>query len=695
MRKLYRELRRREVFRSAGLYVGVAWITIEVASVLLPTFDAPEWILRWLIIVALVGFPVAVVLAWIFDLTEHGLVVQEEATETVALPVGGRKMDFVVIGVLTVALTISVYLNFTQGPQQVVEHEPVTLLIADFDNRTGNPLFDGSLEQALAIGIEGASFINAMRRDQALDAARELNLGNKLDEQTARLVSVRENVQIVLAGSIVADGSRLNLELRALDPATGEASSSAKVRAKDSGEVLSAINQLAADIRKDLGDDASSIAALSSGESLTTTSLEAIKHYASAQDLARDGKDEEAIGFYQKAVELDPQFARAWSGWGLSAFKIGRRSEADELWNKALSLQDRMTERERYRTFGLYYTVVSLNYGKAIENYQQLVDKFPADGAGNNNLAILYTFTAQYDKALAQSEKLLKIYPSRTLYRANHAQYAVYAGNMEEAVAAATRVIKDDPEFFKSYMILALVALHGGDVTAAKQHYADMAMHGARAASLANSGLADIAIFERRYADAIAILDAGIEEDRASGNERGIATKIIAKAQAFVAQENVAEAVRLLQTLDDSRGDGQLVPAAEIYASQGYQAEATEIADSYRRQLRPTAGAYANLIDGLLAFGRGDHTAAIGFYTRALEFADLWIVRFHLGQAYLAADYPAEASDEFASCIVRRGEAGGLFFDDIPTWRYTATVSDWKAAADRELSGLAAALQTP
>ena len=117
------------------------------------------------------------------------------------------------------------------------------------------------------------------------------------------------------------------------------------------------------------------------------TSLEALKDYVDAQNLARAGQDEEAITYYEKAVQSDPNFARAYSGWGLSAFKIGRRSEAEEKWQKALSLLDRMTERERYRTLGLYYAAVSLNYDKAIENYAQLVEKFPADGAGHNNLS--------------------------------------------------------------------------------------------------------------------------------------------------------------------------------------------------------------------------------------------------------------------------------------------------------------------
>lgn len=691
MNSFIKELRRREVFRTAGLYVGISWIVIEVASVLLPTFEAPDWVLRWLVIAALVGFPVAVVLAWIFDVTEKGIVVQPDATEPVALPVGGRRMDFVVIGVLTVALIISLYLNFTIEGQPAAEPDPVTVLIADFDNRTGNPLFDGSLEQALTIGIEGATFVNAFRRDRALDQAQELNLGDALDENTARLVSVRSHIQMVLAGSIEQDGSKLKLALRAIDPTTGEVRSESSARANDSGSVLLAVNELAADVRDDLGDNSSDLRALRAGESLTTRSLEAIKEYTAAQQLARNGRDEEAIEHYQRAVELDAEFARAWSGWGLSAFKIGRRSEADELWTKALSLADRMTERERFRTFGLYYTVVSLNYDKAIENYQQLVDKFPADGAGNNNLAILYTYTAQYDKALRQSEALLKIYPERTLYHANHAQYAVYAGDMETAALEAARVIKEDPEFFKSYMILAIVALHHGDIAAAIENYQNMSALGERGASLAAIGLADIAIFEKRFDDAMALLNEGIDADRAANNERGVATKTVALAQTLLLAEKSTEAIALIRELPELRADGQLVPQAEIFATQGYSDDARDIRDQYASQLRPTARAYAGLIDGLLANAANEHTAAIGHYTAALRHADLWLLRYHLGLAYLAAGYPAEASAEFTSCIERRGEAGGLFFDDVPTWRYTAQLEDWKAAASRELSGLAAA----
>ena len=124
-----------------------------------PTVDAPEWIMRVVVIVALVGFPVMLVLAWIYDASSHGIGVQADPTDTVIAPIGSRKMDFAVIGVLSVALIFSVYMNINSGPSIVVEPDPLSILIADFENTTGDPLFSGTLEEAMQIGIEGASFI--------------------------------------------------------------------------------------------------------------------------------------------------------------------------------------------------------------------------------------------------------------------------------------------------------------------------------------------------------------------------------------------------------------------------------------------------------------------------------------------------------------------------------------------------------
>ena len=221
--RFFNELRRREVFRAVGLYVGVAWILIEAASVLLPTFDGPDWVLRALIIVAVIGFPVTVVLAWIYDISAEGIAVQADPTDTVVVPFGGRRLDFVVIGVLTVALVFSVYLNLSSELADAEPPEPISVLIADFDNRTGMDLFDGLLEQALKIGIESAPHITAYNRNSARTLASQLRPETTiLDPAIASLVAVREGVKIVLAGSIESSGSGFNLQVEGLDPTEGK-----------------------------------------------------------------------------------------------------------------------------------------------------------------------------------------------------------------------------------------------------------------------------------------------------------------------------------------------------------------------------------------------------------------------------------------------------------------------------------------
>lgn len=686
MKKLLLELRRREVYRTAGLYVGVGWILVEGASIVLPAFDAPEWALQWLIIFAFIGFPVAVVLAWIYDISDQGIVVQSDPTDTIVTPFGGRKTDFVVIGVLSVALIFSLYLNLVRGPEVLEDFEPVTILIADFDNQTGDPLFDGSLEQALNLGIEGAPFISTYQRSSALSQAKELELGETLTENVALLVSVRQGISLTLAGSITEAHGEYELRLRALDSA-GQVVAEVDADTANRSEVLTAVNSLAADMRKELGDDSLSVEQLASSETVTATSLEAIKSYVTAQNLARVSQDEEAIVYYRKAVESDSNFARAYSGWGLSAFKIGRGSEAEEQWRKALSLLDRMTERERYRTLGLYYTRVSLNYDKAIENFAQLVEKFPADGAGHNNLSVLYFLTLQFDKAVAESGRLIEIYPKRTLYRSNHALNAMWAGDLETAVTAAETVIAEDPTAFKPFMVLAMAALDAGDSESALSAYQRMESTGPRGKSLANIGAADLALFAGDAKQAESILITGIEQDRSNNNERGIGAKTIALAEAYLAQRRNVEALDLLRGLStENHSDGQLVPAAIMYAKHGDVESARAIADQLGNQLRPQSRAYAKLISGIIELEGERYIPAIDELRTALGFADLWIVRFYLGQAYLAARYPAESSAEFHAAYQRRGEAMAMFFDDVPTWRYIASLETWREKARNVLT---------
>lgn len=686
MHRFIKELRRREVFRVAGLYVGVAWIGIEGASVMLPAFDAPDWALRALIILAIIGFPIAMILAWIFDVTDRGIEVQAEATDTVVLPFGSRRTDFAVIGVLLVALIFSVYLNISNTGGVEEEPEPVSVLIADFDNQTGDELFTNTLEQALQIGIESAPFITGYRRDAALALASSSQPTSSLDEAAARLVALREGVKLVMAGSIEEDDGRYTLYVRAVDPAEGEVLIEARADARDKLEVLAAVGELSGDLREELGDNSLDRDKLVTSETFTAKNLEAAQAYASAQSLQYNGKYDESMEFYQEALTHDPGFGRAYSGLALSASSLGRTDEAADLWVKALSYLGTMTERERLRTLGLYYSRVTRNRAKAIENYKLLVDKYPADDAAHNGLAIQYFYTLQFDRALEAGGHLLEIYPGSVMGRSNYALYAMYASDFETAVAEAEKVRDIDPTYFKAWLPLAMKSLLDDHADSATEAFQQMKDIGGRGASTANLGFADMAMYRGEYDTARALLVNGIEADQAVGSQYVVSTKYMALAETYLNTGDPDAATRAIETgLGVSSGESRAVPAALMYLQLGETDKALAIAAGLKPNLQAKSRAHGLLIEGLAAAHAEDHVQSIELMTSAVELADLWLIRFHRGRAFFEAGYFAEALDEFSACIDRVGEATAVFLDDLPSARYAATLPYWLGRAQQEL----------
>jgi tetratricopeptide (TPR) repeat protein len=688
MSGLIQELRRRHVFRVAGLYVGIAWIVIEAADILLPAFEAPDWVFRAVIMVAFGGFPVAIVLAWLYQFTEKGLVRDEAAeAEHLAPAVSGRLMDFIVIGVLVVALGVSVYLNIEQrGESGATAPATVSLLVAEFDNQTGDPIFDGSLSQALLIGMEAASFVNAYPQAEALKIAEQLQSGAKLDAETARLVAVREGLPLVLTGTVAADGKAYRLEAQAVSTETGEAVADTRAKAADKSQVLIAVSELSDDLRRALGGK--DTGELAVAETFTTTSLEAVYEYTVAQRLALAGEDAEAIEHYRAAIQSDPEFGRAYSGWAVSAGRLGRNEEAGEMWEKALAALDDMTEREKYRTLGGYYLSVTGNYEKAVENYRALVELYPADAAGYNNLAVAYFLTRRFPAAREAGRKVLEIYPQRSLYRANYALYAMYAGDLETAIAEAGKVIEADPDYHKAYLPAAVAAVLAGDFSGAEAAYARMAQAGAKGASLANTGLADLAMYRGDVAAAAALLEQGIAADRDAGNSSGLARK-----QAMLAEVSLAlgENERAAGLAEESFVGGRLaltVPAASLFVALDDRDAAERIGAELAGDLQPDKRAYAKLIEAELALAGGRVVDAVDALRAGLERADLWLLRFRLGQAFVAAEYYAEALSELEACERRRGEAVAVFLDDVPTLRALAPLPYWLGRA-REGLGMA------
>ncbi|MCU1383319.1 MAG: hypothetical protein JWL71_2016, partial [Acidobacteria bacterium] len=567
--------------------------------------------------------------------------------------------------------------------------QPVSVLVADFDNRTGDTVFDNALEQPLTLSIEGAAFITSFARRDAAKLAQTLSTTGKLDAPTARLVAFREGIKYVLAGTVTSNGPKYQLRLDAIEPAGGTTVKSATATASSKSDVLTAVDALAAKIRSGLGDtkvDADSKGA-AAGERFTAGSLEAFREYTTAQDASVAGRDDEAAAHYRRAIELDPKFGRAYSGLAVSTQRLGRADEATAAWNTALSLIDRMTDREKYRTLGSYYLGVVQNYEKAAENYTALVTAYPADSGGFANLALAHFYLHDFARAAAEGRRASEMNPHNLNNKQNLALYAMYAGDFTAAVLSAKGVLAENASLFKARLPLATDAIIRGDFAAAEAAYADMEKTGALGASLAIQGRADLALYRGRVADAQAELSRGIPVDAAAQSLTAAALKQVALAEAELAADRRAQAIDAAHAaLKSSRALSIVVPAARVLLRAGKPAEARPFASELEGQLQKQNRAYGKIVLAEIALEEKRPPAmAIDLLTQARQLADLWLGRYVSGVAYVQAGAFAEAIAELEACEKRRGEATALFFDDRPTLRYLAALPYWMGRAQEGL----------
>jgi tetratricopeptide (TPR) repeat protein len=571
----------------------------------------------------------------------------------------------------------------------------VSVLVADFENKVNDPSFDGALEQPFVLALEGASFIDPYPRRDALQIAKSLSGTTGLDQETSRLVAFRESVKYLIAGSVAAAGNGYALEARIIEPADGKVIQSATATSRGKAEVLGAVASLASSLRDALGDKTSSDDRSAAGmETFTAGSLDAMREYSAAQDLMFASEDEAALGRYLKALELDPKFGRAYSGAALAANRLGRREEAENFWKEALTLTERMTEREKYRTLGAYYLDIARNYEKAVENYSALVSSYPADSAGHNNLALAYFYLQDFQKALEEGRRAVEIYPKNSFYRNNAALYAMYAGDFEHGATEARAVLEVQPATHKAYLPIVMQAVAAGDADASVAAYADMQKTGAPGASLAAIGIADLDLYNGR-SDAV---ERGLREaitiDLAAKRGRNAAQKHIVIAEAhLLAGRRGPAATEARTALKLTRQIETLVPAARLFLRAGGLADAKAIATELEGQLQRQSRAYGKILQGEIALDGGRNAEAVDRFLEARQMADLWLGRFNLGVAYVQAGHFAEALSELELCEKRRGEVTALFFDDVPTIRYLAPVSYWLGRAREGLGQRDAAIE--
>ena len=586
----------------------------------------------------------------------------------IPIPLPRRFTTRVVAGaaVLVIALIGGTWW-LTRTPPPEKPHDPVSVVIADFQNGTKDPAFDETLAQTARRALEGASFISAYDRTNIRSIG--VRPPAVLDNGAARDIALKQGFGVVLSGSIVPKGTGYELSATASQTVTGTRITAASGYAASKDQVLGAAATLMAKVRKALGDPTSSRDQLFAMRSITAGSAETIKYYVAATEAQAQARMEDARANYLKAVQLDPTFGLGYQGLAVVSFNLGRPQEADQYIKKALQNLDSMTPRERFATRGYYDKLIGDN-AQCVKEYSDLIAQYPADAIAHNGAAACYYNLRNIPSAVKELTQAVRMLPKHAGLKTNLALLTALSGQYD----AAEQQAKALPQSAFTLLVIAYSDLGRGLLPQAAETYQRIAATGAPGASTAAAGLGDLAIYQGRFSEAIAILEKGAADDAAAKNANKAAIKLTSAAYAQLLRGQKAEAAATAErALSGTPSMAVRFLSARLLADAGALDQARAQAASLSAELPTQPRAYGKIIEGLIALDGGKPSDAVRILNDANGMLDTWFGRFDLGRAYLAAGALPQADAEFDRCITRRGEALTLM-DEGPTYGYFPAV---------------------
>jgi eukaryotic-like serine/threonine-protein kinase len=324
-----------------------------------------------------------------------------------------------------------------------------TIVLADFDNKTGDASFDGTLRQVLSVQLEQSPFLRLISQQRIQQSLQMMGQKQdaKLTPDIARELCQRTGSAAVLDGSIAQIGMQYLLTLKAINCVSGESLASTEAQASDKNHVLDTLGKTASEIRSKLGESLSTVQKLDTPiEQASTPSFEALKAFSLGEKTWHENGEVHAIPFFRQAVELDPNFAMAYASLGLVYESVGEESKSVENFTKAFQLRDRVTQPEKFLISSLYYGSVTGDLDQTIQVTELWAQAYPRDSIPPLNLGSFYGTLGQYERGVEETKKCLNIDPENTNCSGNLMQLYALLDRLNEASAIYEEVIKRNPD---------------------------------------------------------------------------------------------------------------------------------------------------------------------------------------------------------------------------------------------------------
>ena len=574
----------------------------------------------------------------------------------------------IAIGVVVVAGG-ALFLHF-RHPQRLTEKD--TIVLADFTNSTGDPVFDGTLKTALSVALNQSPFLNVLSENKVAATLQMMSRpkDTKIVPDVAREICQRAGSKAYIAGSIDSLGSQYVLGLKVVNCQNGDTLAQEQATAAAKEKVLDTLGEAASKLRSELGESLTTVQRFDIHlAEATTSSLEALKSFTLGETAFREKGGSAALPYHQRAIQLDPNFAMGYQAVGDDYFGLAQLGRADEYYAKAYQLSEHTSERERLTITAGYYSSVTGELDKSAQVYQQCIEGYPRDYRAHLDLASVYAEQGQSEKAADRYRQSLRLAPDNSAPYADLTNALLALQRFDEArqmIQQAEARKLDEPIFHNALYALAFLQ---GDSSA----MADQQQWFAGKPEIENQGLSlasDTEVYAGHVHKAREVTKRSVDSAiRADSKENGAiwlensALRETAFGNMSEAKQAASDGLKLAPT-----SPGTSAEAALAFAMAGDAARAESAAEDLNKRFpldTQMQSLWLPAIHAQLALNRKNQAEAISDLQAAstIELGQIDFVLnisclYHTyirGEAYLAAGQGTQAAAEFQKILDHSG----------------------------------------
>ena len=559
-------------------------------------------------------------------------------------------------------LLITAVLGIRHWPRQAAALSPRDwVLVGDFDNRTGEPVFDSTVRELLITGLEQSQYVNVYPPSRISEILRLMRLSKSvhIDEATGREICQREGLQGLVTGSISRMGSNYVVVIRAVRPSGDKLLSIEKVISSVE-EVPTALDAMAKSLRTAWGESRGLVEKTSPPlAQVTSSSLEAVQYFSFGKERLYAGSPQEAISFLDKALELDSEFAMAHEYLGVAYQHVGNPVRAKDHLYEATRLVEHVSEGEKRKILGDYFLVIR-DYDRAIAEFQVLAQLHPQDAAAHLNLGQCYLGKFDFEQALAETKEAVRLDPQPSPLT-NLADIYLLKGEADRGMAVAEEILRGNPNEQRALYDLGRGYIAKRQADQARRVFGKLAESGGEMESDARAALADLAVAAGRFKEGSAQLQTAIILDNRKGISYGVATKKLQLAAMYLQQGSTEQFAKAIPEIKKTETEPQLLLlTGSLYARAHRTDQAGEMLALLERQMNqdqvPMLNSFVHLLKANIALAEGDPHAAVKAAEAAVRYENSPIAHETLGHAYRAAGRYWDAIRELEGVLSRSDE---------------------------------------